>query len=93
MNNELIEQKNWWKRNWKWFVSLSGIVLIIISVFISSGMGGIGADLAQAYSDTELYENALDKVKSNQKVTELLGKIEPIDKLAIFTVADRAVKI
>jgi predicted negative regulator of RcsB-dependent stress response len=84
MNNELIEQKSWWKRNWKWFVPLSGILLIIISVFISSGMGGIGADLAQAYSDTELYENALEKVKSDQKVTELLGEIEPIDKLAIL---------
>ena len=84
MNNELIEQKSWWKRNWKWFVPFSGILLIIISVFISSGMGGIGADLAQAYSDTELYENALEKVKSDQKVTELLGEIEPIDKLAIL---------
>ena len=84
MNNELIEQKSWWKRNWKWFVSVCGILLIIISVFISSGMGRIGADLAQAYSDTELYENALDKAKSDQKVTELLGEIEPIDKLAIL---------
>ena len=47
-------------------------------------MGGIGADLAQAYSDTELYENALEKAKSEQKVIELLGEIEPIDKLAIL---------
>ena len=84
MNNELIEQKSWWKRNWKWFVSVCGILLIIISVFISSGMGRIGADLAQAYSDTELYENALEKVKSDQKVNELLGEIEPIDKFAIL---------
>ncbi|MDA9308128.1 cytochrome c oxidase assembly factor Coa1 family protein, partial [Flavobacteriaceae bacterium] len=84
MNNELIEQKSWWKRNWKWFVPLSGILLIILTVFITSGMGGIGADLAQAYSDTELYENALEKVKTDQKVAELLGEIEPIDKLAIL---------
>ena len=54
------------------------------TVFITSGMGGIGADLAQAYSDTELYENALEKVKTDQKVAELLGEIEPIDKLAIL---------
>ena len=47
-------------------------------------MGGIGADLVQAYSDTELYENALEKVKTDQKVAELLGEIEPIDKLAIL---------
>lgn len=84
MNNALIKQKSWWKRNWKWFVPLCGIVLIIISVFIASGMGSMGTDLAQAYSDTELYENAVEKVKSNHKVTQLLGKIEPIDKLAIL---------
>ena len=84
MNNELIKQKSWWKKNWKWFITISGLVLIIISVFISSGMGTISADLAKAYSDTELYENALEKVKSNQKVNDLLGKIEPIDKLAIL---------
>ena len=83
MNNELIKQKSWWNRNWKWFVPVSGI-LLILAILISSGMVRIGADLAKAYSDTELYENALNKAKSNQKVTELLGEIEPIDKLAIL---------
>jgi hypothetical protein len=45
---------------------------------------GIGTDFAQAYSDTELYQDAIQKVESNQKVKELLGKIEPIDKFAIL---------
>ncbi|TXE20203.1 hypothetical protein ES731_06750 [Psychroflexus gondwanensis] len=84
MNNELIEQKSWWKRNWKWLVPVSGIIMISLAIFFSSGMDGIGADLAQAYTDTELYKNALEKVKSDQKANELLGKIEPIDKLAIL---------
>ena len=83
MNNELIKQKSWWNRNWKWLVPVSGM-LLIFAILISSGMGRIGADLAKAYSDTKLYENALEKAKSNQKVTELLGEIEPIDKLAIL---------
>ncbi len=84
MNNELIKQKSWWKRNWKWFVTICGIIVITISIFFSSGMGGITNDLAQAYADTELYENALKKVKSNHRVTELLGEIKPIDNLAIL---------
>lgn len=84
MNNELIKQKSWWKRNWKWFVTICGILIITISIFFSSGMGGITNDLVQAYADTELYENALKKVKSNHRVTELLGEIKPIDKLAIL---------
>ena len=83
MNTELIEQKSRWKRNWKWFVPICG-VLLILTIVISSGIGGIGADLAKAYSDTELYKDALDKVKSEQKVLELLGEIEPIGKLAIL---------
>lgn len=84
MSNELIKHKNWWNRNWKWFVPLSGLLLVMISIFISSGMGQIGANLAKAYSDKELYENALNRVKSDQKVIELLGEIEPIDKFAIL---------
>ena len=89
MNNELIEQKNWWKRNWKWFVPVSGISLFLILILSSSNVGEIGVDLVQAYSDTELYNNALKKVKSNKKVIELLGEIEPIDKLAILEGAVR----
>src|SRR5690606_33596854 len=41
-----------------------------------------GFDLVQSYSDTELYENALAKVKYDKRVKELLGKIETIDELA-----------
>lgn len=84
MNNELIEQKTWWKRHWKWFVPVCGVILISIAVLFSSGMGGIVTDFAQAYSDTELYEKALKKAESDQRVTELLGDIQPIDKMAIL---------
>ena len=83
MNNELIKQNNWWNNNWKWLITVS-IISLIMAVFISFDMGAIGADLTKAYSDKQLYENALLKVKSNQKVIELLGEIEPIDKLAIL---------
>lgn len=54
------------------------------SYFFSSGIGGIATDLAQAYADTELYENALETVNSNERVIELLGDIERIDKMAIL---------
>lgn len=84
MKNEPIKQKKWWKRNWKWFVPSCGIILISIAIFFSSGMGGIATDLAQAYADTELYQNALEKVNADQKVNELLGEIEPLGKMAIL---------
>ena len=84
MNKKLIKQKTWWKRHWKWIVPLGGIALILIGTFFSSGMDDIAIDLAQAYSDTELHENALEKVKSDDRVIELLGEILPIDKMAVF---------
>lgn len=84
MSNQLIEQKSWWKKNWKWLVPLSGILLISMAVFFSSKLGGISADIAQAYADTALYDNALIIVKSNEKVIDALGNIQPIDKLAIL---------
>jgi len=84
MNNELIQRKSWNKRNWKWFVPISGIILILITVFFSSGMGRITTDFVQAYADTELYEKALKKVTADKLVTDLLGEIEPIGKMTIF---------
>ena len=83
MNNELIEEKSWWERHWKWIIPTSGIIFISAIIFFSSGLGGITADITKAYADTELYENALEKVKSNQRVSEILGEIEEIDKFAI----------
>jgi hypothetical protein len=84
MNNELIKQISWWKRNWKWLILFCGIILISISIFFSFGINRIATDFAQAYADTELYKNALKKVNTNQKVNELLGEIEPLEKMAIL---------
>ena len=84
MNNELIEQKSWWNQNWKWLIPVSGIILISFTIFFSSGMDRISTELVLAYTDNELYENALEKIKADKRVVELLGEIEPIDNLAIL---------
>ncbi len=41
-------------------------------------------DFAQAYIDKPLYENAIEKARNKEKVKEIFGKLEPIDKLAIL---------
>ena len=84
MNNELIEYQSWWKRNWKWFVPLFGIIMICILGFFTSRNGRITTDFAKAYADTKLYENALKKVNANQKVNQILGEIKPLGKMAIL---------
>ncbi|MFT5216988.1 MAG: hypothetical protein ACI83H_002121 [Glaciecola sp.] len=84
MNNELIKPKSWRKRNWKWLLPISVLTVIFTILFFSTGMNVVATHIAKAYADTDLYENALEKVKSDQRANELLGKIEHIDKLAIL---------
>ena len=85
MDNELIEKKSFWKKNWKWVLPTSILLFFIgIGLLIQLSVDGNVADFAQAYSDNLLYEKALEKVKLNHRVKETLGEIETIEKLAIL---------
>jgi hypothetical protein len=85
MDNELIVNKNWWNCNWNWFLPTFLILFLLLFGFIlSSTIDGNITDITQAYSDNSLYEKAIEKAKTNKRVLEVLGEIEPIDKLAIF---------
>ncbi|WCO00494.1 cytochrome c oxidase assembly factor Coa1 family protein [Psychroserpens ponticola] len=59
-------------------------MILLLVIFFSSGMNKVASDLTIAYSDTELYNNALEKVKANESALNILGEIQPIDKLAIL---------
>jgi hypothetical protein len=83
MNNELITEKSWWNKNWKWFLP-SLLFLLLFGFLLSSSIEGNITDIAQAYSDNSLYEKAIDKAKCNKRVLEVIGEIEPIDQLAIL---------
>jgi hypothetical protein len=83
MDNELIVKKNWWSSNWKWSLPTL-LFLLLFGFLLSSTIDGNITDIAQAYSDNSLYEKAIEKAKTNKRVSEVLGKIEPIDQLAIF---------
>ena len=83
MNNELVEHKSWIKRNRKWFVLLIGVFVIVLGLFISSGIGGKITDIGKAYADSALYENAILEVKKNEEAINALGEIKPTDKMAI----------
>lgn len=85
MDNELIIEQSWWKRNWKWFLPTFIIMfLLVFGLLLSSSVDGNVTDIAQAYSDNSLYEKAIEKAKTNKRVFEVIGEIEPIDKLAIL---------
>ncbi len=84
MNNDFITHKNWWQRHKRWFLPSLGILCLVIGMVLSSGLGAIGSDVTRAYTDPELYDDALNQVKLNTAVTKVLGDIEPIDRFAIL---------
>lgn len=84
MNNELIKQQSWWKRDWKWFIPTIAVLSFLTLFFFSTGLDAITANLTKAYADTALYENALQKVKADDNVIEIIGEIQTIDKFAIL---------
>ncbi|WP_299216638.1 cytochrome c oxidase assembly factor Coa1 family protein [uncultured Aquimarina sp.] len=84
MNNEIIEHKSWWKRNWKWFIPLIGLFLVFIILFSSSNLGNHMGGFAKAYADSELSKNALEIAKQNKRVIEVMGDLKPIDNFAIL---------
>lgn len=83
MNNQLIIEQNWWKRNWKWFLPTL-LFSILVGLFLALSIDGNATDIAQAYSDNSLYEKAIEKARSNERVLEIIGDIKPIDKLAFI---------
>ncbi|MEZ7497817.1 cytochrome c oxidase assembly factor Coa1 family protein [Flavobacterium sp. Arc3] len=83
MDNELITTTRWWKTNWKWFLPTC-IITIATALLVTRTINGTVTDFAQAYSDNSLYNKAIQKGNANLRVKEVLGAIEPIDKLVIL---------
>lgn len=79
--NELIREKNWGRRNWKWLVPITAFLIVVIALLsLTSGL----TSFAQAYAEPALYENALEKARENERVKEVLGNLQPIDKLTLL---------
>lgn len=84
MNNELISEKSWWKRNWKWFLATIALLFSIAVTFLSTANIDKGVlDVVRGYSDSALYEKAIEKAKTNERILEVLGDLQPIDPLSI----------
>ena len=85
MKNEQLVEKSWWIINRKWFLPTSLLISVILvtALFCSTSEGNV-LHIARAYSEKSLFEKAIQKANSNYQVFQRLGKIKPIDKLAIF---------
>jgi hypothetical protein len=80
--NNLVENKNWWNKNWKWIIPVLGIFLISVFTISTTDIGENTFDIVKAYADPDLVETALNKAQENDEVKELLGTLEQVDKMA-----------
>lgn len=73
--DEVLPQKNWWQRNWKWALPTGGclVVLVLIVVFVVSLVTGVSA----LFKESKPYQTALTKAQESEWVIEQLG--EPIE--------------
>lgn len=63
-------KQNWWDRNWKWFVPMGCLSLIIIfGLFI----GGIFFGITSMMKDSDAYKESMTAVQNNKLVVEKLG--------------------
>jgi Cytochrome oxidase complex assembly protein 1 len=63
-------KRNWWTRNWKWFVPTGCLTIVILFVaFIMS----IVLIVFGAMKSTDVYKDAVAKAKANPAVIEALG--------------------
>jgi hypothetical protein len=66
-------RRNWWQRNWKWFVPTGCIVMLgLIAAFVFSIVFFVFSVIRQ----TDVFKDALDKAKADPQVQTELG--EPI---------------
>jgi hypothetical protein len=66
---------NWWHRNWKWFVPVGCLsVLLLVTAFV----GVLFYAIAGLMKSSDAYRDALAKAKSSPAVVHELGK--PIEE-------------
>lgn len=72
---EQFREKNWWERNWKWFVPIAVVsffALLAIFIFL------IMTFVFGLMKSSEPYKDAISIARSNYAVVEALG--EPIEE-------------
>jgi cytochrome oxidase complex assembly protein 1 len=65
-----ISKINWWKRNWKWFVPLGCLTVVVLFLAF---VGSILVIVFSAMKSTDVYREALARAKADPAVIKALG--------------------
>ena len=63
-------KRNWWIRNWRWFVPLGGFTMLLLLVAF---VGSVALIIFSAMKSTDVYKDALAIAKVEPSVIEALG--------------------
>jgi len=76
MNNELLPEKSWWKRNWTWALPVGGCMTVLIIIGLS--IGSIFFGVTSMLEDSVPLEYALKIINEDQEIVAQMGS--PIEK-------------
>ena len=66
--------RNWWSRNWKWFVPTGCLTLVVLVVAF---VAAIVLFVFGIMKSTDVYRNSLTRARDDARVTQALGS--PLD--------------
>lgn len=78
MSEPAIEPRSWWSRNWKWIVPVGCLVVILGIAALLGLIGLIFGAVVTGIRSTDVYEEALERVRASPEAVEALG--EPIEE-------------
>ncbi|NAS31234.1 hypothetical protein GTQ40_09655 [Flavobacteriaceae bacterium R38] len=79
-DNEVIKEKSWFKRNWKWVVPAGGcLTLILVFIF---GIGALFFGVSKMFTGSQPYQYAMERISENEYLIDQLG--EPIETNGIM---------
>jgi len=76
MDNELVPQKSWWKRNWKWVIPVGGCLTLIVGAIVL--FSSIYFGVTGLMEGSQPYEHAFELINQDEDLLEVLGS--PIEK-------------
>lgn len=79
MDTNAPQQKSWFRRNWLWFVPLSGCLGIILLIILGIGAAFFG--VSKMITNATPISYAMEQASKNKQVIQLLG--EPIERYGI----------
>lgn len=76
MDTNTPQQKSWFRRNWLWFIPLTGCLGIILLFILGIGVAFFG--VSNLITNTTPISYAIEQASKNEQVIQFLG--EPIER-------------